>query len=232
MKFLTPGQMTICLILFFLPWVELQCPMPKGAMGAMNAKPGAMPNLDSKDVVWTGFINQSGLQVATGKFSFSDSTMQQMVDAKGGPKGGKDGKEDGPDKAPLLWVYLLAVLAAVGLGFALPSGPARKAALAGCCGLALLVAGGQAAMGFPIAKAMDEGSKGGAKGGGKANPMMDDMFDGLKPKVKYLFPFYLSLLLCVGGLVTALIEPAPAAKPRKRRIDEADDEYLPPDNDR
>ena len=37
MKFLTPGQMAICLLLFFLPWVELQCPMPKGAMGAMNS---------------------------------------------------------------------------------------------------------------------------------------------------------------------------------------------------
>jgi hypothetical protein len=230
MKFLTPAQMAICLLLFFLPWVELQCPMPKGGMNMQLNE----PKLDSKDVVWTGFIHQSGLQVATGKFSFSDSTMQQMADAKGGPKGGKDkdGK-DGPDAAPLMWVYLLAVLGAVALGFVLPSGAARKAALAACCGLALVVAGGQAAMGFPIAKAMNDDPKlGGAKGGGKANPMTDEMFGDLKPKVKYKFPFYLSLLLCVGGLVTALIEPGPPVKPRKRRVEEADDEYLPPDNDR
>ena len=216
LRFLTPGQLAICLLLFFLPWVELQCPMPKGGMNAaMGVGPGE-PKMDSKDVVWTGFINQSGLEAATGKFSFSDSIMQQAVQ---GQK--KDAKADEKlDAAPLLWVYLLVVLAGVGLGFALPAGGMRKAALVGCCGVALLVAGVQAASGFPIEKKMKDDAKN--KGGTKGDDIGAAMFGEMTPKVKYKFPFYLSMLLCVGGLVTALMEPAGPAKPRRNRSEGGD----------
>ena len=220
LRFLTPGQMAICLVLFFLPWVEIQCPMPKGGagmgMGGFEPKPGkAAP--DSKDFAWTGFLSQSGLQVATGKYSFVDPSMEKMAKMEKGDKkskdgkDGKDGKDEGPDAAPLIWVYFLAVAAAVVVGFVMPAGGKRKVVLAACCGGALLVAAGQAAMGFPISKAMKEDAT------GKKGNAADDMFGGLAPKTVLKFPFYLSLALCVGGLVTALIEPTGPAKPRGYR---------------
>jgi hypothetical protein len=217
---------------------------------------------DLKSMPYVSFVTQSGWQAATGDYTFADPMIQKQMDSaksmaadieKMGDKSGKSAKvekkKDGPDGAPLLWVHLLAVIAGIGVGFAMPLGKARKFALIGCCAVALLTAGGQAAMGFPITKKMKEdgakegmgglGDMGPGAGKGASAPKLnpDDVF-----KTVYKFPFFLSIFLTIGALATAAITPNQGGgkskkplydmdeddeeddRPRKRRRDQDDDE--------
>jgi hypothetical protein len=247
LRFATPGQLVICLIMFFLPWIEIQCPMPD-MKAAMDPSKKGPPDL--KSMPYVSFVTQSGWQAATGDYTFADPMIQKQMDSaksmaadleKMGDKSGKSAKvekkKDGPDGAPLLWVHLLGVIAGIGVGFAMPLGKARKFALIGCCAVALLTTGGQAAMGFPITKKMKEdGAKEGMGGMGgmgdmgpgagkgasapKLNP--DDVF-----KTVYKFPFFLSIFLTIGALATAAITPNQGGGMSKKPLydmDEDDDE--------
>jgi hypothetical protein len=212
LRWITPSQFVICLVLFFLPWVEIQCPMPKGGL---NFNVGAPPQAGPPEFIWTGFVQQSGLQAATGGYSFVDPTLQKMYEAeKRNPtdKNAKaDAKKDDPPPAPLLWLYLLAVIAGIAIGFAMPPGYVRKGALIGCCVLALVSAGGQAVIGFPIQTKIEEELKE-DKGGG-ANLKLDS---DMRPKTRLKIPFFLAVLFSLGALVTTLIEPM-GTKPKSRR---------------
>lgn len=237
LRFLTPGQLGICLVLFFMPWVEVQCPMPKGGMNFnLDVAGKAPPKPAMPEVMWTSFITQSGLQATTGDYSFSDSLMRQMAKEKGGQK-------ESIPAAPILWGYMIAVVVGIGVGLAMPLGGTRKVLLLVCCAGALATAGGQAAIGFPIAKEIEEEMKkdklggpnkglgggglgmGGGDAGGfdmgppKGLPGLDD----LAPKTVIKFSFYLALLFAAGALVTTVLEPtrgrADTKKPRKYDFD-------------
>jgi hypothetical protein len=224
LRFVTPAQLVMCVILFFLPWTEIQCPMPAGGLNFdFNAPRKAGP----PEIAWTGFVQQSGFQVATGTYSFVDTTLQRMFEAEKGAK-----KDDIPG-APLLWGYLIAVFVGVGLGFAMAPGKVRKCALVACCILALGSAGGQAAMGFPLKTKLDEeikkdrgvaGVLGPQRGNAKGN-----FGDDLEPRSALKIPFFLALLFALGALVTAVLEPTTpttsGSKPRgKYDFDDENDE--------
>jgi hypothetical protein len=208
LKFLTPSQLVMCLILFFLPWVEVQCAFPKA-----SASMQSLEKMDPADVVWAGVLQQSGIEITLGQVTYADQTKQASIE-----KSSKAAKESGPGGAHLLWLYLLALLAGIGLGFALPVGKARKPALAGCCALALLVAGGQATMGLPVMKGLEAQAEG-MMGSKKDKESLDDIV-----RLKYKFPFYLSMFLLVGALGTALLEPGAATGPPPRPKDEEEPE--------
>lgn len=229
LRFATPGQLVMCLLLFFLPWIEIQCPMPD--LNKIQAEPGkkAAPP-DPKNMPYIPLISQSGFQAATGAYTFADPMIRQQMEqskAMGGGlgKGGKDAKagsdKDEPSGAPLLWLYLVAVVAGIAVGFVLQTGKVRKLVLIGCCVLALVAAGGQALIGFPITQKIREqptGMPGGRGGEGAPKLDPDDVM-----KTVYKIPFFLALALCVGGIITAAVTPNSPSKP-KRPVDDADDE--------
>jgi hypothetical protein len=130
-------------------------------------------------------------------------------------------------KAPVLFLFPVAALAGVVLGLVLPAGRTRKFLLVLCCGLALASAGTQAVIGFPITEEVKKDPEVG--GGGKGQ---NADLGGLSPddiiKTVYKAPFYLALLFAIGGLVTTLIEPTAAPKPRRTAYEEDDE----PDDDR
>ncbi len=228
MKFATPGQLLICLVLFFLPWIEIQCPVPDlGNMkiGEIQKDPQKKPSI--KDMTYSGFLTQSGFQAATGGYTISDPTMRQMVESSkkmakemGGKAGGAKA-EDEIKSAPLLFLYPLAAIAGIIIGFVLPGGGAKKGMLIGCCALVLVAAGGQAAMGFPVEKDIKEQQS--KKGGGGAGAMNAEL-GGDVLKTVYKFPFFLALLFAVGGIVTAVLEPAGTGKGKKKSKYDFDDE--------
>jgi len=247
LRYATPGQMIFCVILFFLPWVELQCntQKEKGGFGPQPGQKGTIKIDPPKTApTWMTIVTQSGMQVASG-----DATVlgnQPMGDkGVGGPGPGPE-KESG--SAPLLWLYPLAAIGAIAVGFAMPSTKVRKLALAGCCGLAFLVAAGQAAMGFPIENSIDKSMKEMAGiGGGMPDPITNpggkkgevkvdikkQMDEALKDafRVNYKFWFYLALLVPIGGLVTALIEPVGPGRGKKKPINDLDDDDDRDDDD-
>jgi F0F1-type ATP synthase assembly protein I len=176
--------------------------------------PNFMAKFDPKDVVWTPFIQQSGLQAATGNYSFVDPTLQKLAEQQAGQK---EKEKDKPDAAPLLWVFLAALLVGTLIGFFVPSSGQKKGLLIVCCFVALGMAGGQAVIGFPIANQIKEQMKG-DKGG--KNDFPRDLGDG--PKTSLKIPYFLTLLFCVGAIVTTFLEPA--RKPRRKRIVEEEDD--------
>lgn len=164
LRFVTPTQLAICLILFFLPWIEVQCPMPDLANMKFEATPPRAPgkaaSIKPATVTYTSLLTQSGFQIATGKYTFTDPKMQQMLEmekAKGEGSGSvKIEKKKEIDTAPLLFAYPLAAIAGIVIGLAMPGSVPKKGLLLGCCLAVLLVTAGQAAMGFPIEKAIHE----------------------------------------------------------------------------
>ena len=228
-RFLTPGQLAICLVLFFMPWVEVQCGMPGlGQMGANFGNPKAPPpKIAAKDLSYSPLMTQSGYQAAMGEYTL-DPSLQRMMDQSkqmakgmgGEVKGGM--KEEKVKKAPVLFLFPAAALAGVVLGLVLPAGRARKFVLILCCGLALASAGTQAAIGFPITEEVKKDPEVGGGGKGKNADLGD-----LKPddiiKTVYKAPFYLALLFALGGLVTTLVEPNARPKPTRDAYEEDDD---------
>lgn len=245
LRYATPGQLIICIILFFLPWLEVQCNSQKEKMAFDMPKAGAKGETPKSTApTWVTFASQSGMQAASGGVTFLGN--QPGMNDKTGP-GGKEaapGKDSG--SAPLLWLYPLAIVGGVVVGFAMPSTKQRKLILAACCGVAFLVPTLQAVIGFPIEKAIEKDLKEGLgnMGGGMADPMTPpgskktdaktdakaemkkQLDDALKDafRVSYQFWFYLALILPLGGLITALIEPVGPPRGKKPLYDLEDED--------
>jgi hypothetical protein len=217
LRLFTPIQLVACIGLFFLPWIEIQC--PKLDLNGLDGKAGGGRKPDPRAESYTPFISQSGFQVATGDYTIQDGFTRMMME-QGDKSGAPPKKEDEIPQAPLLFGFLVAVSFGAVLGFALTPGWARKIVLILCCIGALGVIGGQFAMGFPIEKAVREGKKkDAARGGGGDFDRKSDVAPEEIFKTVYKWPFYLSLALVLGAAFTALIEPGPPSPKRKRDRD-------------
>ena len=240
LRLLSPIQLFICLVLFFLPWVEVQCVMPKNGLGDLDMDPvPGMKAAPGKPASSTGsrpFITQSGLQIATGGYTFASPELKALMEeaeksgAKAGLKGekglGKDNEKDEVGKGVLLFFFPILVLVGGVLGIVLGPGLPRRLVVAGCCAGALGAVGIQAAIGFPVEqqikkeaeKQKEEAKKFGADAGKIENPF----------KVVWKFPLYLTLLLLVGATGTAFVDGGVKKKRPKRAaydFDDDDDEY-------
>jgi hypothetical protein len=233
----SPVQLLFCLVLFFLPWIELSCtPPPEVTSGKAGqeeiAKFKKETGVDPTRPI--GIVNQTGLQIATGKSSESSDfkkIMEAMKKEMGGAGGGLNVKEDPSkkdlDKAPFLYVYLLALVGGIVLGFVPWASPARKFLVLGLCLLALGVVGIQAAVGFPMEREMKK-DVGKLKGGdpfgdpaasGKAGGNQQEVV-----KVKWKLPLYLTFLLLVGAAGTSMLGAVATPPRRKYRRPGYDDE--------
>jgi hypothetical protein len=210
-RLLTPGQFAICAVLFFLPWVEVQCQVPDlSGLQDGKARPRAQKT-GAKSGGWVPIFSQSGLEGATGEYTILDSNMRAMVEMSK-QNGAKKGSDDEIKPAPILFGYLGAVVAGAVLGLVLPCGWARKGILLVVCAVAGGTVGWQASKGMPLAQGVQEViNKDRAKGA--------ENDDGVKPeevmKTKYKVPFYLALALIATATLTVLVEPVsrPKAKP-------------------
>ncbi|AWM38597.1 hypothetical protein GobsT_32250 [Gemmata obscuriglobus] len=239
LQLLSPVQLIFCLILFFLPWIELSCTLPPDV--AKNAPPGELEKL-KKD---TGIdpsrpirmYTQSGLQIATGDVSVSPDFEKGVERVRGGagagpgPKFGPDpsNKADG-QTAPLLFLFPVALLAGIVIGFVPWPHLARRLVLVVCCLGAMGIVGAHAAIGFPlekeIAKQKEKMKGGGAFGaapGAKAAPGTagePEVF-----RVRWQIPLYLTLILLLGAAGTAFLDAGLTAKKKPKRRYRADEEY-------
>ena len=140
LRLFTPIQLGFCLILFFLPWIEVQC-VPNPAAVAPNAGGGL--KMDGMPTGPQPLLSQSGLQIATGGYTITNPLLTGEMGGKGRPKaGGATGNDDdGPPGAPLLFLFPVAVLAGIVIGFLPLAGMGRKLLLLACCGVAVSVVG-------------------------------------------------------------------------------------------
>jgi hypothetical protein len=245
LRFLTPAQLVICLVLFFLPWIEMSCTLPpeatKGAdkeeLAEFRKKTGVDPTRP------IGMINQSGLQIATGDSSLAsdfkrieEKMKQEVGGAGGGFKMEKDPTKEKKETAPLLFAYPVALVAAIVFALVPWVSPARKFLAMGFCLAAFGVVGLQAAIGFPLDRELKKetekmknmGGMFGPGGGPGGGPNAADVF-----KVRWKFPLYLSLLLVLGAAGTALLgDTVPARRPKKKRRYEDEDEAEDLEEDR
>lgn len=229
MQFLSPIQLVFCLILFFLPWIEVQCVPSPAALGpapGMKADPNMNMKLDMPPMGPQSLLTQSGLQIATGGYSISNPLLEGEM--KGKPKaGGKD--DDGPPAAPLLFLFPLAALAGVVVGFLPLGGPVRAVVIVLCCLVAGGTIGAQAAIGFPVKQSFEE-DKAKAKRGGGGEMRLEE---GMDIKVVWKVPLYLTFVLLIGAAGTAFLGGGkPAEKSRRRSDDRYDDDRDDRDDDR
>jgi|GEM_PF-6789056 len=168
LRLFSPIQLFICFILFFLPWVELQCVLPKSRAKEMSKEEVELMKkqvgVDPTKPV--SLISQSGLQIATGDVSLS-SDMKRITDSlkkEMSPAGTSSGgepdmkKNDDTGMAPLMFLYPLAILAGIGVAFIPIPALFRRLAVAACCMGALGVIALQALIGFPIESSIKKNS--------------------------------------------------------------------------
>lgn len=176
-------------------------------------------------------LTQSGFQIATGKYTFTDPKIQQMMEiekAKGeGPGSVKIEKKKEVDRAPLLLAYPLAAIAGIVIGLAMPGSVLKKGLLLGCCLAVLLVTAGQAAMGFPIENAIRQDRAVDPIDFDEPMALPQARVDA-KPdlKIKMQIAFFFVLLFASGSIITAALEPTspPARSVHWRRNTYSDDE--------
>ncbi len=243
LQLFSPIQLIFCLILFFLPWIELQCSLPpellkdapKSGLESMK-KDGVDP---SKPI---SMLTQSGLQIATGGSSpssdmekFSKSMAKGMGGEPQAKSSAKKNKDDDVKGAPLMYLFPVALIAGIVLGCLPWQSLARRLILAGCCMGAFGVVGLQALMGFPmekeIAKQKDQMKGMGGMGGlGGAPPKGKTDTKEKEPeifRVAWKIPLYLTLLLLLGAGATAFIDGGSLGGKKKTKrpvYDDDDDE--------
>ena len=258
LQLFAPIQLGLCLLLFFLPWIDIQCVpppsevknMPKEQVEMVKKEIGIDP---TKPIT---LISQSGLQIANGTASVGSDikkATEKMTEKMSKQPGVTVKSEKSADSelneslkkekdvsAPLLWVYLLAVIAGIAVGFIPWASVARKLIVAGCCALAFGLVGIQAAMGFPLENKMKEKTKGadggapfkmpgmggmggmggaGGGGGGKADPKASEM-----QRVSWQIPLYLTFVLLLGAGGTAFLGASGGGKKAKRKAYNFDDD--------
>ena len=233
----SPIQLIFCLILFFLPWVELQCvppkqyrDMPKEQLERVKKEMGVDP---TKTI---SYATQSGFQIASGEAS-PGSDIKKMSEGKGSKgkldfDGDSKGKKEDGSTAPLLYLYPVALIAGIVIAFVPIPGNIRRLVLAGCCLLGFGVIGLQALIGFPIEKKLKELEKekggvpamGGFGGGGGDTTKKSDAKEESPFRVAWKLPLYLTFLLLLGAAGTAFIVPGGGAKGRKKPYGYDDDD--------
>lgn len=224
-RIISPLQFVFCAVLFFLPWVEVQCAMPDLSGLENIGKPEAQQKKTApKAPAWKPFLSQTGLQIATGKYTMQDPTMKGMMEmAEEQGAGQAQSKEDDMSAAPLAFAVLGAAVLGAVFGLVLPYGLPRKALLVLCCLVAVAVPAKFLATGFPVeadikkSKKLDAG--GGAAPGGADAKAVDQMF---RTVVK--LPVYLCMGLAAGAGLAALVEPMrkrpTSAKPKRDSDDD------------
>jgi hypothetical protein len=249
LRLFTPIQLVFCLLLFFLPWIDLQCVLP--AEQLKNASKQELERTRT-ETGWDpakpfSYASQSGFQIATGDASPGSDlrrVLNKMKKSMGDAGGQLDtdpnwmgGQKKEGSTAPLLLLYPLAVFAGIIVGFILGPGTARRITLLSLCLGALAVVGLQAAIGFPIErhikKLTDEergmglggfgGFGGNRLGGGGAEkqsqPRVEDVL-----RVSWQIPLYLTFLLLLGAAGTSVLDGGAAPKSRRKSYDFDDDD--------
>ncbi len=255
-QLISPIQLFICLILFFLPWVEVQCVpdldqvkgLPKAQVEKAKTEYGIDPSKPFS------IARQSGLQIATGDVApGSDmkriqSKMKEQLTKSGmavneTSSSSKSNKKDGETKAaPLLFLFPLLVVAGMGIAFIPLPALIRRLLVAGCCMGALGTVGLQAAIGFPIEddlrnmKTSMPGIGPGMRprvGGNDAKDKSDKAM-----RLSMQIPFYLTIILLLGAGATAFLDAMTGGsgsqkygsrrrRPRHDYDDEDDEDYRP-----
>ena len=211
-RFVSPGPFLLLTFLFFLPWTDLSC--------------------NTKEFGNQQFVTQSGFQAASGGYSEGSALAQVKGDRKA-TKPGDAKSEKEPEKAFLLWLYLLLLVAGLGLPIALGNIRWRGLSVVGLAGLAAMILGVQTIIGLPLSKAAaemkqeQEKEMKAVKAAGASGP-------SASPEVavqsSFLISFYLTVLVLLAtgafGLVQVLLggfgtKPKPA---KKQRIVRDDDE--------
>src|SRR5262249_37438919 len=120
-RLISPALFVLSALLFLLPWVDIRCNQ-------------------------FTIVSQSGVQLCTGDYSESSwFEKQRPMD----PKIPHPGAERA-SPAPFTIAHIMAVLAALGLGIALPIGKVRLAAVASAAALAIIMLIVQSSAGFPV----------------------------------------------------------------------------------
>jgi hypothetical protein len=236
LQLFTPIQLIFCLILFFLPWIDVQCVIPKDQLKDI---PKEEIEKSKKEIGWDpttpfSMVTQSGLQIATGESS-PGSDMQRVLDKMNKELGGKvapkekfdwdtdpaTGKKTEKKGAPMLFVYAALLLAGIVIGFIPWAGWVRRIVLASVVGGAFMMLGLQALLGFPVEvemrKKFQEASGAGAGfnpfggfGAPKAPPGKAAPKNEVKPedvfRVSWKFPLYVTFLLLLAAGGTSFLD--------------------------
>ena len=192
------GTTLAALVLFFLPWIDIQC---------------------SQQSIAT----QTGIQSIYGGGS-PTKEMQAFMDDEGQSASRQDDSEDSMGHAPLIGIALLAVVGAVIVSFiAIRSDePILNTVVGILCAAALVLISAQMAIGFPAKTSLGKAMGEGARTEVSADPM-DDFSRGMSTammmnfQVRHLPSLYITLvilgiptLILANGLLDKLKGQKPA----------------------
>lgn len=231
LRTVTPAQLLFCFVLFFLPWVELQCVPPPDNKAMSKDEAESMKKEIGFDTSKPFSIySQSGLQIATGNVSLTSDGKKLSDAMKKGVGEGADldpnsptakknrekNKDKGDGTAPLLFLYPVALWVGI-IAAAIPiPGMIRRILEAVCCLGAFSILGLQVAVGFPLEndakRSADELKAFGSgkmpapvpgPGQPKAATKTETKSEPDVIRVAWQIPLYLTFLFLLGAIVTA-----------------------------
>jgi hypothetical protein len=192
----SPACLLLTLLLFPLPWVEIQCAgqsrrLPAAAAAAKRQLPEWAERVLLGEETQTLFT-ESGLQAALGTYSH---------DPKSADREGLETLNACMKPSLLMGVLPVFLVAGVGIGLGLPSGRWRAALLAVCAVAALALVLSQMAVGFPVDLGVAEMIARDPHKEDYADPSGDTGF-----RTRYTPWLMLALLAIVGSLTLACWE--------------------------
>jgi hypothetical protein len=210
----TPSCLIVVLLLSLLPWIEVGCEskldMNKQLEGFGGGKATLTPGFQGgKQIILT----QSGVQVSYGGYSKS-GILADLPEGDGmGPGGAKSqpgGAKKDIEAAPLMFLFFVAVLAGIVIGFAMPPGRLRLILVGACVASAVIVLLLQAMiLGFPVANDVAKELKNPAPNQGG---MMGD--NAVTMFVRYTPAYWITWVVLIGSLVPLVLEELLAPKQR------------------
>jgi hypothetical protein len=241
-RFPSPSALLLLLIIGALPWIEVGCTGTEKDIENLN-KPGPGGQKPPARLAEDGrfiFAIQNGYQTIWGGSSpgrdmaIIGRELEKEAKAKGTPTGGtpkttkgptakEKNKDDEPGAAPLVAVYFVLILVAIGVGLAMPPGLWRSLAVGGTILLAAFLLLLQTLIGFPISTKLDKDMK--KEGQVK---LFGGSGSSWKPYTQLAVGYFLNwpfLLLPLGLLgIEELVAPRGKARTKRRRYDEEDED--------
>lgn len=135
---LSPGLLCLALVLFPLPWIDVQCSQALNSGGSRTV------------------ARQSGLQAAVGTYS-EGPMVREMANAGPGRELRErvNQQEHSVSWSPWMCLYPVLLAAGIACGILLWRSPLRPAAAVACCAAVAAVLAIQMRLGFPIEHAVD-----------------------------------------------------------------------------
>lgn len=151
LRLASPSFLAFSFLMFFLPWIEIQCPTSQSKLSKETPTPPRLLDdpLSGFRQPRVLFFNQSGFQMIYGGWSHPDPGPLEEPKQSSGEEA-QQKLEANQSAGPWFVLYPILLLLGMFLGLKMPANKVRRVRVSWCVALALLIALVPIAIGFSL----------------------------------------------------------------------------------